>query len=105
MTGTPMQRDIIVIGASAGGLPALRQVIAGLPPNFPVSIFVVVHTPPWHRSELPQILSRNGNFNAVHPAPGQLIEPGHIYVAPPDYHLLTEGSGVHLWRGPKENRT
>jgi two-component system chemotaxis response regulator CheB len=40
----------------------------------------------------------------VHPEHGQLIQPGYIYVAPPDFHLLIESSRVQLWRGPRENR-
>jgi two-component system chemotaxis response regulator CheB len=96
--------DIVVIGASAGGLEALQLLVAGLPLDFGAAVFVVVHTPPWYRSELPAILSRSGRIPAVHPIHQQLIEPGHIYIAPPDYHLLTQDSRIQLWRGPKENR-
>jgi len=62
-------RDIIVIGASAGGVDALQRLVAGLPPELPAAIFVVIHQPPWHRSELPSILSSKSPlqyFNEKH---------------------------------------
>ena len=96
-------RRIIVVGASAGGVDALRQLVSGLPPGFPASLFVVLHILPWRPSELPQILSHSGPLPALHPSPAQKIEPGRIYVAPPDRHLLIDDGHVNLWRGPKEN--
>ena len=99
-----MNPEIIVIGASAGGLEALRQLVAGLPHDFGAAVFVVMHMPPWYRSELPAILSRSGRLPAVHPVDEQFIESGHIYIAPPDHHLLMQDSRIQLWRGPKENR-
>src|SRR5947209_1758280 len=99
-----MREHAVVIGASAGGLEALMQVTAGLPRDIPASLFVVMHIPPWHRSELPAILTGGGSLPAIHPANEQLIEPGYIYVAPPDQHLLVHDSRIQLWRGPKENR-
>jgi two-component system chemotaxis response regulator CheB len=99
------KRDIIMIGASAGGIEPLQQLVAGLPKDFDASIFVTVHIPAWHKSGLPSILSRIGNLPAEHPKSGETIEPGHIYVAPPDHHLLLDSAGkLQLWRGPKENR-
>src|SRR5207237_1362887 len=78
------QRDIIVIGASAGGIPVLRRLIADLPPDLPAAVFVTVHLPSWGKSELPRVISPNGGLPALHPSSGQPIEPGYIYVAPPD---------------------
>jgi two-component system chemotaxis response regulator CheB len=97
-------RDIIVIGASAGGIELLRRLAADLPARLPAAVFVVVHTPAWHRSELPAILSRSGPLPASHPVDGEIVRNGQIYVAPPDHHLLLDGGGaIQLWRGPKEN--
>ena len=96
--------NIIVIGASAGEIEGLMELVAGLPRNLRAAIFVVVHQPAWHKSELPSVLSRTGDLPALHPAGGQAIDCGKIYVAPPDYHLLLERDRVDLWRGPKENR-
>src|SRR5262245_31101046 len=97
-------RDIIVVGASAGGIDVLARLAAGLPAGFPASIFVVCHFPPGGRSILPEILSRAGPVLAAHPADGSQFYPGHIYVAPPDRHLLLEpGNQLRLSRGPREN--
>jgi two-component system chemotaxis response regulator CheB len=97
-------RDIIVIGASAGGVEALREVAAGLPPGLPASLFVVCHFPAEGRSVLPEILSRSGSLLAVHPARGETFHPGHIYVAPPNQHLLLgPDRRIRLSGGAKEN--
>jgi two-component system, chemotaxis family, protein-glutamate methylesterase/glutaminase len=97
------QRDIVVIGASAGGIAALTTLLGGLPPDFPAALFVVVHIPPSAVSRLPEILSRAGVLPATHAAHGEAIAPGRIYVAPPDRHLLVRQGWVELVRGPREN--
>jgi two-component system, chemotaxis family, protein-glutamate methylesterase/glutaminase len=93
----------IVIGASAGGLEPLREVVARLPADLPAPVFVVMHLPANHHSYLPDILSSTGPLPALHPADGAKIEAGVIYVAPPDHHLLIDNSSVAVKRGPKEN--
>src|SRR5438445_2456066 len=95
--------DIIVIGASAGGVEALAQVVRNLPADLPASLFVVLHVSPHGSSVLPQILSRRGALPAHHARDGEAIEPGTIYVAPPDYHLVLRPGRVGLSRGPTEN--
>src|SRR2546422_1184894 len=95
--------DVIVIGASAGGVEALKKVAAGLPPALPASLFVVLHrTGP--RSMLASLLNRWGPLPAVDARDGMIIEHGMIYVAPPDRHLLLQMGTVRVARGPKENR-
>jgi two-component system chemotaxis response regulator CheB len=96
--------DIIVLGASAGGVDALGKVVRGLPPGLPASLFVVCHFPPGGRSVLPHLLSRSGPLLAQHAQDGEPTYPGHIYVAPPDYHLLLTPGHVRLSHGPRENR-
>jgi two-component system chemotaxis response regulator CheB len=96
-------RDIVVMGASAGGLEAVVEVVRGLPPDFPGSLFVVIHFPRMVTSTLPAILSRAGPLPAHHALDGEPIRPGLVYVAPPDWHLTLLDSHVHLSRGPKEN--
>lgn len=96
--------DIIVIGASAGGVEALRNLVRTLPRNIPAALFVVLHIPVDHPSLLPDILSRAGTLPALHPTDNTAITPGHIYVAPPDHHLIIEIGHVRIVRGPKENR-
>jgi two-component system, chemotaxis family, protein-glutamate methylesterase/glutaminase len=98
----PPGRDIVVVGASAGGVEALRTLVAGLPEEFPAAMFVVLHVPPT-TSVLPAILNRAGKLPVEHATNGEAVEHGRIYVAPPDYHMLLEGDVVHLARGPREN--
>src|SRR3989440_3321854 len=96
--------DIIVIGASAGGVEALIKLAGQLPADLPASIFIVLHIPAQSPSLLPDILGRSGRLKAVHPQNGESIAPGRIYIAPPDHHLLVTLGHVHVMRGPKENR-
>jgi two-component system chemotaxis response regulator CheB len=96
--------DIIVIGASTGGVDVLAELVRGLPPGLPASLFVVCHFPPGGRSVLPEILSRAGPLLAAHARDGEPFYPGHVYVAPPDRHLLlAPGGRMELTRGPREN--
>src|SRR5918997_6949133 len=97
--------DIIVIGGSAGGIQALRELVSGLPPELPATLFVVVHIQPYAVSRLPEILSRSGSLPATHAADGELVQRGHIYVAPPDRHLLVRQGRIALSRGPRENHS
>ena len=97
------QRDIVVIGASAGGIQALTTLVAGLPRDFPASVLIVVHIPPYAISRLPEILSRSGPLPAAHALQGEVIEPGRIYVSPPDRHLLVRTGQLELSRGAREN--
>jgi two-component system chemotaxis response regulator CheB len=96
-------RDIIVVGASAGGVEALSQLVRGLPPGLPAVVFVVCHFPPAERSALPDILSRQGPLLAVHARDGEVPYPGHIYVAPPDRHLTLDNGTMRVARGPREH--
>ena len=98
------EHDIIVIGASAGGVEALVKVVSSLPGALPASLFVVLHLPAESSSALPTILSRAGHLPAVHPEDCSPIVPGTIYVAPPDYHLMVERDMVRVGRGARENR-
>ena len=98
-------RDIVVIGASAGGIEALTTLAAGLPRGFPAAVFVVLHMPAESPGILPDILTRAGVLPALNVHDGEIFRPGHIYVALPDHHLLVEPDGhVRVTRGPKENR-
>ena len=95
--------DIVVVGASAGGVEALVGLAAALPADLPAAVFVVLHVPATGTSALPGILTRHGPLLASHVKDGEPIEHGHIYVAPPDHHLLVRQGHVHLSRGPREN--
>src|SRR5262245_2421962 len=96
--------DIIVIGASAGGVEALQELARGLPSNLPAAVFIVLHIPSAGPSLLPKILNTSGPLRARHAVNGESIERGRIYVAPPDHHLLVERERMRVVRGPKENR-
>ncbi|HSL27723.1 MAG TPA: chemotaxis protein CheB [Anaerolineales bacterium] len=98
-----MSPQCITIGASAGGLEPLRDVVSQLPVDFPAPVFVVMHLPANHRSYLPEILSKTGPLPALHPKDNSKLEAGVIYVAPPDHHLLIDNSFIAVNRGPKEN--
>ena len=95
---------IIVIAASAGGHAPLFRIIAALPTPCTAAIFVVMHIGS-NPSILPQLLSRSGKHPALFPQDGTLIEAGHIYVAPPDHHMLTEAFVIRLTKGPKVHHT
>lgn len=97
------QHDIIVIGASAGGLTPLKALVAALPEDLTATLFVVVHVGPY-KSILPEILNYSSRLLACHPRQGEPIERGRIYVAPPDHHMLIGRGFIRLSRGPRENR-
>jgi two-component system, chemotaxis family, protein-glutamate methylesterase/glutaminase len=97
------RRDIVVIGGSAGAIESVSEIVRGLPPDFPAAVFVVVHFPGSVTSALPRILNRAGTLPAAHPDNEGPIQPGRIYVAPPDCHLFIEDDKIRLTRGPKEN--
>jgi len=96
--------DIVVIGASAGGIRALTALIAKLQVPLPAALFVVQHIAPDRPSVLPNILNDVGDLLAFHPKDGERISHGRIYVAPPDHHLLLTRGRVRVLRGPQENR-
>ncbi len=98
------KRNIIVIGASAGGLEAIKKLVAGLPPDFDAAIFIVWHMSPDIKGILPQVLNQQKTLMAAHAVDGEEICFNRIYVAPPDHHLILEKGFVHITRGPKENR-
>lgn len=101
--GAAHGHDVIVVGASAGGVDAVRQLAAALPADLPAAVFVTVHVPPNAVSVLPAILTRAGALPAAHAEDGEPVVPGRIYVAPPDRHLLVRPGVVRLERGPREN--
>jgi two-component system chemotaxis response regulator CheB len=98
---TPAPRAI-VIGASSGGVAALLELAAALPSDLHAIVGMVLHVGTQY-SILPELLSRSGPWRAVHPQNGQALEPGILYVAPPDHHMLFTANRVRLSRGPREN--
>jgi two-component system chemotaxis response regulator CheB len=99
-----VKRDIMVLGASAGGVEALSRVVGHLPQTIPATFLVTLHLSPFAESNLPRILERAGSLPAKHPEDLEPLRKGIIYVAPPDFHLILEEDGIRLGHGPKENR-
>ncbi|WNV85548.1 chemotaxis protein CheB [Umezawaea sp. Da 62-37] len=96
-------RDLVVVGASAGGVEALRGFVAGLPADLPAAVVVVLHLPAGGTSALPAILGRSGPLPAVSARQGMALERGRIHVAPPDHHVLVRDGTLVLSHGPTEN--
>lgn len=99
------KRDIVVIGASAGGVEALTAFFKALPPKVEAAFLVVLHIPAHAPSRLDQILSRVTSLSVVVAEDGEPLVSGRVYVASPDKHLMVTPQGVRLSRGPKEGRS
>jgi two-component system chemotaxis response regulator CheB len=95
---------LVVIGASLGGVTALRRFCMGVSRDFGAPICVVLHVGA-HKSILPDILASAGALPAVHASEGQRLEGGRIYVAPPDNHMRVENDIIRVVRGPKEHHS
>lgn len=95
---------IIVLGTSAGGVEALKQLVRDLPAEFPAALLAVMHVPARVPSLLASILDRCGPLPVAEAVDGRPIEAGHIYVGVPDRHLLVDGGVMRLTCGPKEHR-
>lgn len=97
-------RDTVVIGASAGGIQALRTLAGALPSSFRAAVLIVLHIGA-HKSALASILRASGRLPVHEPRDGDEARAGHMYVAPPDRHMLLEYDRIRLSRGPREHHT
>jgi two-component system chemotaxis response regulator CheB len=98
-------RDLVVIGASAGGVEALTVLLAKLPGDLPAVVAVVLHRSPYYESQLPAVLGRRATLEVREAANGESATPGRVYVAPRDLHLILNDGRFELNRGPKEHYT
>jgi two-component system chemotaxis response regulator CheB len=98
-----MKRDLVVIGASAGGVEALKAAVASVPRDLDAAILVVLHVPAHADSVQPRILTRFGTLPARHAADREELRPGQILIAPPDRHLVLARDHLETTRGPREN--
>src|SRR5690242_12202589 len=98
-------RDIVAIGASAGGLEALVYLAGKLPREFPAAVLITIHLPRDHDSTLDEVLSRAGPLPARFASDKDRLNKGRIIVAPANSHLIVEGNHVLLGQGAPENNT
>jgi two-component system chemotaxis response regulator CheB len=104
-SGEPVSHhDIITVGASAGGLDALQRLLKMLPNGLDASVFIVQHRHPEFPSRLPELLQRSTGLTVATPEDRQMVARGHVYVAPPDRHLLLDSRRLRVIYGPRENR-
>jgi two-component system chemotaxis response regulator CheB len=96
-------RDHVVVGASAGGVESLRELVRDLGPDLPAAVLIVLHMPTNAFSALPTILDRVGGMPVAAAEDGATLVPGKVVVAPPNRHLMIRGDRVSLGPGPKEN--
>src|SRR3712207_6956684 len=96
-------RDIIVIGGSSGATAPLKAILGGLQPDLPAAVFVVLHIPSRSIGLLSTVASAAGPLPARQAEDGMPIEPGNLYIAAPDHHMILADGHVRLGRGPCEN--
>ncbi len=82
--------EAVVIGASAGGVEALSQILPALPADYPLAVMVVIHMLPDRRSVMANLFAQKCAIRVVEAEDKETIEPRTVYFAPPDYHLLVE---------------
>ena len=92
--------EIVVVGASVGGLKALQILLSGLPPGFPLPVVMVLHRGNDSESGLCEFLSRSSSLPVREPEDKEAVLPGHVYLAPRDYHLLIEKRSFALSTDP-----
>ncbi len=85
---------IVAMASSAGGITALGRVLGGLPVGFPVPVVVVQHLDPRHQTIIAEVLGRRAKLPVTLAEEGQRAEPGTIYIAPPNRHLLVGADGT-----------
>ncbi|KLK92373.1 glutamate methylesterase [Microvirga vignae] len=96
-------RDIIVIGGSSGATAPLKTILGALPPDLPAAVFIVLHIPARSIGILSTVASAAGPLPVHAAADGMHIEPGNVYLAVPDHHLILTKGHIRLGRGPREN--
>lgn len=104
-SGIELRRDVILMGASTGGVEAIGKVLAALPKDLNAAVGITLHRSPAHPSLLTDILGARSRLEVVQAENGQRFAPGRVYLAPPDYHLMFNGGFVVLDHGPRVNHS
>ncbi len=99
------ERNVIVIGASAGGVEILLQLLKKLPADLGAAVAVTIHRSPTLTRGMAEIFGRVAKLDVVEPSDGQRFEAGRVYLAPADFHMSLADSVVRLDRGPKQHHT
>jgi two-component system chemotaxis response regulator CheB len=100
-----LRRDVVVVGASAGGVEALRSLFAKLPAHLPAAVCVVIHRSPYHASRLAALFGRGAALPVVEPTDGTPLETGRIYLAPRDRHMVLEDGHLGINSRPRQHHT
>jgi len=100
-----LKRDVIVIGASAGGVQPLKDLLGLLPPDLSATVAIVLHRSPYYETQLPLVLGRHSLLSVLEPADRDPVLSGAVYVAPRDQHMIFDNGCVRLSRGPREHHT
>ena len=100
-----VKRDVMVIGASAGGVEPLKRLLELLPPNLSAMVAVVLHRSPYHETRLPFVLGRHALVSVLEPADRDPVLSGAVYVAPRDQHMVFQDGMVRLNRSAREHHT
>src|SRR4051812_45664764 len=104
-TAAAQKRDIVVIGASAGGVEALMTIFSRLPKDLPAAVAVVLHRHPLYNIHLAKVLARGAALPLVEVSKEIPLTKGTIYIAPSDAHLILTKGGLKIDRGAKEHFT
>ena len=96
--------DIVVIGASAGGIETLKRLLPQLPTDFAAAVFIVQHTSPRSPGIVADILDHTALLPVTMAQNAMPFFNGHVYIAPPDRHMLIKEGHLHITMGPRENR-
>ena len=96
-----MRRNLVVVGASAGGVEALDQLLRTLPADLPAAVLVALHMPSGGHSALPTVLARKSVLPVRSAEHGLELVPGTVTVAVPDRHLMVVDGRMALSRGPR----
>jgi two-component system chemotaxis response regulator CheB len=101
MSQLPIKRDVIVIGASTGGVPALLELCRGLPPDLPAIVGIVIHRSPWYRIDAAALYGYSARIRVREGQSGDKLAHGTVYFAPSDHHMLFGPSEIELSRSAR----